>query len=323
MAIRIYSDLRTDKILFTGSTVKDHEIGSVAATPHPTEDNRIVVKSTTILKRNSDSEFRTFFKRLKYTRVQNEAGESLHLAPHNLDRDGVVDYLNEQFNKAVVNTHFKYDPSTDRLIATKDIEVAKNGFFLGAKHKMASGSSNIYFEDLDNKANSYPIFGEVLDQSVPAHQVAGAGFTAPRSRIFQDFNTIPLGGSPVNDTAIGYDGDNFFPFNISGVGITCRIAETVAADQLLKYAIVVNGIEVYVQYLEHAGLVPNQDLTWFFDQPLDIEAGTTLRASIYKVDIVDNEEVVGGILRYVKGMLFRFDTRLTLCTGCSRTSLLP
>ena len=301
MGIKIYSDLKTDKVVFSGSRVNDQEIGSVVATVHPTQSERIVIKSNTIFKRNSDSEFRTFFKRLKFNRVENSAGEQLSAAPYNLDRDGVVDYLNAEFTKAVVNTHFKYNSATDRLVATKDIEVAKNGFFLGSKHKMASGSSNIYFEDLDNNANSYPVFGEVLDQSLPANQAPGAGVSPPKSRIFQDFSSIPLGGLPVNDTAIGYDGDNFFPFNISGVGITCRIAEVVPPSQQLKYAIVVNGIEVYVQYLEHSGLAINEDLTWYFDQPLDIEAGTTLRASIYKVSVVDNEEVVGGILQVCEG----------------------
>ena len=99
---------------------------------------------------------------------------------------------------------------------------------------MASGNSNIYFEDLDNKANSYPIFGEVLDQSLSANQVAGAGTSKPKSRIFGDFQSVPLGGSPVNDTSIGYDGENYFPFNISGVGITTRIAEVVPSKSTIK-----------------------------------------------------------------------------------------
>ena len=111
----------------------------------------------------------------------------------------------------------------------------------------------------------------------------------------------PLGGSPVNDTAIGYDGDNFFPFNISGVGITTRAGEAIAADQKLKYEIIVDGISVYIQYLDNGAIAVNEDITWYFDHPLDIEAGTTLRATVYKVSTVDNQEVIDGIFQVCEG----------------------
>lgn len=301
MAIKIYSDLKTGMITFEGSTIRDKDIGSVEALAHPTESNRIIIRSTREFKRGSTTEYRVYLKRLKITRVHNKDDQKLTNAPFNYDRTQILAYLNEQFERPVVNEYFEYDPTTDRLIAQKDIEVRKSGFFLGSKHKMASGASNIYYEDLDNKANSYPVFGEVLDQSLAANQIAGEGVTRPKSRIFEDFKSTPLGGSPVNDTAIGYDGDNFFPFNISGVGITTRVAETVAPDQQLKYEIVVNGISVYVQYLEHNGLSVNEDLTWYFDHPLDIENGTTLRATIYKVSTVDNQEQNDGILQVCEG----------------------
>ena len=299
--IKIYSDLKTGLVSFEGARLADKEIGSIEAIAHPSQSNRVIVKSTRVFKRGSSTEFRVFFKRLNINRIQNKAGQDLTSAPFNYNRDQILAYLNEQFEKPVVNEYFEYDPATDRLVAQKDIEVQKSGFFLGGKHKMASGASNIYYEDLDNKANSYPVFGEVLDQSLAANQLAGEGVTRPKSRIFQDFQSTPLGGSPVNDTAIGYDGDNFFPFNISGVGITTRVAEVVAADQQLKYEIVVNGISVYVQYLEHNGLAVNEDLTWYFDHPLDIEDGTTLRATIYKVSTVDNQEQNDGILQVCEG----------------------
>ena len=288
-------------ISFEGSTIRDKDIGSVEALAHPTESNRVIIKSTREFKRGSSTEYRVYLKRLKITRIRNKEGQQLTAAPLNYDRTQILAYLNEQFEKPVVNEYFEYDPTSDRLIAQKDIEVRKSGFFLGGKHKMASGASNIYYEDLDNKANSYPVFGEVLDQSLAANQIAGEGVTRPKSRIFQDFQSVPLGGSPVNDTAIGYDGDNFFPFNISGVGITTRVAEVVAADQQLKYEIVVNDISVYVQYLEHNGLAINEDLTWYFDHPLDIENGTTLRATIYKVSTVDNQEQNDGVLQVCEG----------------------
>jgi len=299
--IKIYSKLKSGEVLFEGSTVSPKEIGSLSVEAHPSLSNRITIKSNTLFKRGSDTEYRVFFRKLNINRIQNEDGENLTDAPLNMDRDAVIDYVTTQISKPIITEYFTYDPVLDRLVAQRDIQVDKSGFFLGEKHKMASGNSNIYFEDLDNRANSYPVFGEVLDQSLVANQLAGAGATKPKSRIFGDFQSVPLGGVPVNDTAIPYDGDNFFPFNISGVGITTRIAEVVPADQQLKYEIVVNGISVYTQYLEHNGLAINEDLTWYFEHPLDIENGTTLRATIYKIAIIDNQEVSQGILNVCEG----------------------
>ena len=299
--IKIYSDLKSGKVFFDGSTVRSKDIGSLDAELHPSISNRIIIKSNNLFKRGSDTEYRVFFGKLNINRIQNEAGETLVDAPYNYDRDQILAYIQEQINTPIVTEYFQYDPTSDRLVAQKDIQVNKSGFFLGGKHKMASGNSNIYFEDLDNKANSYPVFGELLDQSLAANQVAGAGATKPKSRIFGDFQSVPLGGSPVNDTSIPYDGENFFPFNISGVGITTRIAEAVPASQQLKYEILVNGISVYVQFLEHNGLSVNEDLTWYFEHPLDVEAGTTIRATIYKVSIVGNVETIEGILNVCEG----------------------
>ena len=299
--IKIYSALKSGKVHFDGSKVDTKDIGSLSVEAHPSLSNRIIIKSNTLFKRGSDTQFRVFFRKLNINRIQNEAGENLTQAPYNMDRDAIIAYVNEQITKPIVTEYFEYNPTTDRLVAQKDIEVQKNGFFLGGKHKIASGNSNIYFEDLDNRANAYPIFGEVLDQSLSANQVAGQGVTKPKSRIFGDFQSVPLGGTPVDDTSIPYDGNNFFPFNISGVGITTRVAEVVLPTQQLKYEIVINGISVYVQYLEHNGLAVNEDLTWYFEQPLDVENGTTLRATIYKVSTVNNQEQNDGILLVCEG----------------------
>lgn len=169
--IKIYSDLKTGMISFEGSTISDKDIGSVEALAHPSQSDRIIIRSTRVFKRGSTTEYRVFLKRLKASRVNNKDDQKLADAPFNYTRDQIVDYLNHQFEKPVVNEYFEFDPISDRLVAQKDIQVNKSGFFLGEKHKMASGASNIYYEDLDNKANSYPVFGEVLDQSLAANQV--------------------------------------------------------------------------------------------------------------------------------------------------------
>jgi len=298
--IKIYSELKSGKVSFEGSRVRNKEIGSLTVNAHPTLTNRIQIKSNRVFKRNSSTDYRVFFRRLNINRIQNEAGQDL-VATLGMDRDAVIAYVQAQITKPIVTEYFEYNPVTDRLEANKNIEVKKHGFFIGGKYKMASGNSNLYYEDLATKGNSYPVMGEVFDQSLPENQVAGAGTSTPKMRVFGDYQAIPLGGNPVNDTSIGYDGDNFFPFNISGVGITTRSAEVVTADQQLKYEIIVNGISVYIQYLDNGAIAVNEDITWYFDHPLDIEAGTTLRATVYKVSTVDNQEVIDGILQVCEG----------------------
>jgi len=298
--IKIYSDLKSGKVQFDGSRVRNKEIGSLEVEAHPTLSNRIRIKSNTVFKRGSDTNYRVFFGKLNINRIQNKEGQDL-VADLGMDRDAVIAYVLVQIKKPIVTEYFEYNPITDRLEANKNIEVKKHGFYIGGKYKMASGNSNLYYEDLATKGNQYPVMGEVFDQSLPENQVAGAGTSTPKMRVFGDYQEIPLGGSPVNDTSISYDGDNFFPFNISGVGITTRVAEVVAATQTLKYEIVVNDISVYIQYLEHDGLAVNEDITWYFDHPLDIEAGTTLKATVYKVSTVNNQEVNDGVLQVCEG----------------------
>ena len=298
--VKIYSTLKSGKVSFDGSRVRNKEIGSLEVNAHPTLTDRIQIKSNTVFKRGSDTQYRVFFGRLNINRVQNEAGQNL-VADLGMDRDAVIAYIEVQIKKPIVTEYFEYNPITDRLEANKNIEVKKHGFYIGGKYKMASGNSNLYYEDLSTKGNQYPIMGEVFDQSLAENQVAGAGVTTPKMRLFGDFQQIPLGGTPVDDTSIPYDGDNFFPFNISGVGITTRAAEAVSSSQQLKYEIIVNGISVYIQYLNNGAIAVNEDITWYFDHPLDIEAGTTLKATVYKVSTVDNQEVNDGVLQVCEG----------------------
>lgn len=298
--VKIFSTLKSGKVSFEGSRVKNKEIGSLTVNAHPSLSDRIQIKSNRIFKRGSTTDYRVFFRKLNINRIQNEAGQNL-VADLGMDRDAVIAYVLEQITKPIVTEYFEYNPVTDRLVANKNIEVKKHGFFIGGKYKMASGNSNLYYEDLATGANAYPVMGEVFDQSLAENQVAGAGTSTPKMRVFGDYQSIPLGGTPVENTAIDYDGDNYFPFNISGVGITVKMGEAISAAQQLKYEIVIDGISVYIQYLPKQALAVNQDLTWYFDHPLDVEAGTTLRATIYKVSTVDNQEVNNGILQVCEG----------------------
>ena len=219
--------------------------------------------------------------------------------------------------------HLKYNPDTDKVEADRAIETTLNSLYLGDQHKMSSGSENIYFTNLTSKVNFYPMWGGIKDQSVVENQTDD-GVYVPTARVFSSYGEVKLGGDPVLDTAIPYEGDNFFPFNISGLGIRTTVAEDVPAHIRLKYELAVNGTPVYDQILEHDGLVVNQTLSWFFDHPLDIVGSPTTfnHASIRKIDTKEqdlglllvcqgSDETTWGGIRYqtvVKNRLFQDKT---------------
>ena len=72
--IQIYANLEDAAIHFDGSTVVPQSLGSVVAVQHPTEADRIIIKSTKLKPNGAE---RVFFKRLKALRVENQAGVAL------------------------------------------------------------------------------------------------------------------------------------------------------------------------------------------------------------------------------------------------------
>ncbi len=298
--IKIYSDLVSGLVHFDGSNVSAKAIGNLTVAEHPTLANRIVISSNVLFEKGSDVNFRRFFKKLNINRIDDENGQRL-VNDLGMDRTAVIAHIQALITKPTLTEYFTYNPDTDRLEAKKAIQTTLNSYHLGDQHKISSGAANIYFKDFTKNHNLFPVWGAMKDQSDTANQAPGEGLIQPTSRVFGDYGTVPLGGQPVDDTSIAYDGDNFFPFNISGVGITTRVAEQVPATQRLKYELSVDGTLVYVQYLSHDGINVNEDLSWYFDHPLDIEAGPTNHASIYKVATVDNQEVKQGLLLVCEG----------------------
>ena len=206
-----------------------------------------------------------------------------------------------------VLSHWTYDPVEDQLVSDVAIETTLNSLFLGGQHKISSGAENIYFTNLTDSVNYYPAWGALKDQSIVANQGAD-GYIAPSGRVFGDMFSLSLGGTSVPGTAIGYDGDNYFGINISGLGITTIAAEAIDSTIRLEYRIVVNGTRVYSQTLPRvatsrstasASIAIGDTIQWFFDHPVDIVAGTTLRATIMKVRIADDVEL--GVFQVRKG----------------------
>ena len=225
--------------------------------------------------------------------------------------DGVRNYNDIPSNvlsadNATFLSHWRYDEPTRRLVSDKAIETTLNSLFLGEQHKMSSGSENIYFTNLTSDINFFPMWGGLKDQSISVNRDS-TGFIPPSGRVYTDMFSLPLGGSPNPLTSVGYDGDNYFGINISGLGITTIAAETVGPEIRLEYRIVINGKQVYMQELPRAAarstagatIYPGDTIEWFFDHPVDVKAGTTLRASIYKVRNSDDADL--GVFQVRQG----------------------
>ena len=203
-------------------------------------------------------------------------------------------------------SHWEYDSTTRRLISDKAIETTLNSLYLGEQHKMSSGSENIFFTNLSTDINFFPMWGGLKDQSITANRGA-SGFIPPSGRVYTDMFSLPLGGAPDPLTAVGYAGDNYFGVNISGLGITTVAAEAVGPEVRLEYRIRINGRQVYMQVLPRSALrssastniYPGDTIEWFFDHPVDVRAGTTLHASIQKVDNATDADL--GIFQVRQG----------------------
>jgi len=185
-------------------------------------------------------------------------------------------------------SHFIYNPVTDKLEADRAIETTLNSLFLGEQHKMSSGAENIFFTNLGNNTNFYPMWGGLKDQSLTVNQGAD-GFIPPSGRVYTDMFSLPLGGNPTLNTT-GYSGSNYFGVSLAGLGITTTAGEDVPAGIDLVYYLTVNGRKVYKQILPDGVVRATNEIyagdliEWWFDHPVEIHAGTTIFAEIRKED---------------------------------------
>jgi len=203
-------------------------------------------------------------------------------------------------------SHWRYDETDRKLKADRAVETTLNSLYLGEQHKMSSGAENIFFTNLGNDTNFYPMWGGLKDQSISANQ-DHTGFIPPSGRVYTDMFSLPLGGSPDPLTATGYSGDNYFGVSIAGLGITTTAAETIPDTVRLEYRLSVNGKQVYMQVLPrnaprssaNSVIYPGDVIEWFFDHPVEIHAGTTIYAEIRCVREADDVDL--GVFQVRQG----------------------
>ena len=195
-------------------------------------------------------------------------------------------------DQAEVLSHLSYDAVNEKLIADRAIETTLNSLFLGEQHKMSSGAENIFFTNLGNNTNFYPMWGGLKDQSLTENQGVD-GYIPPSGRVYTDMFSTTLGGNPVPASSIGYSGDNYFGVSIAGLGITTVAAEEINLDNVkLEYRLSVGGRPVYKQTLPQTGLLTaDSTVEWYFDHPVEIHAGTTIFAEIRKVSRADDSDM--------------------------------
>jgi len=93
-SIKIYGDQNKGCIFFENSTVEPKFLGTIIARVKTDETDRIVIDRTDRYRRDGVT-FRTVFRRLKATRVQNQAGENL-VDDLGMSTADVVTYINQQ-----------------------------------------------------------------------------------------------------------------------------------------------------------------------------------------------------------------------------------
>ena len=92
--IQIYGDQSKGCIFFDGSTVEPKFLGTIQASEHPTETDRIVIVRTDRFK-SGTTDFRPLFRRLKMSRIEDNSGQEL-VGDLGLTRSQVINYINTE-----------------------------------------------------------------------------------------------------------------------------------------------------------------------------------------------------------------------------------
>ena len=125
--ISIYSDIGKASMFFEGSTVSPKFLGTIIASAHPTETDRVIIQRNDRLEADGVT-FRKLFRRLRINRITNQDGvylaDTVAEGGLELTRAQVVDYINGQSAARVDPTEAQYlgvwdaDTNTPDLSAT-------------------------------------------------------------------------------------------------------------------------------------------------------------------------------------------------------------
>ena len=115
--IQIYGSLEDATIHFDNSTVSPKPLDSVEAVAHPSEADRIIIRST--VPKNNGS-FQVYFRRFNINRAENSDGVEL-VGTLGMDRTQVLAYLNAEFSKTLSESNAVYKGTWDASANTPDL----------------------------------------------------------------------------------------------------------------------------------------------------------------------------------------------------------
>lgn len=213
--IKIYSNLEDATIHFDNSPVSPKPLGSAVATAHDSEADRLVIKDR-LPKPNGNDRF--YFRRLKYTRVENAEGERLSAAPYNYTRDQVLAYLNIEFAKTLSFDTASYRGVWDASTNTPDLTtlVAANGDFLYVNVNGTVGGVDYYVNDVLRYDSAADVWDHIPDMSASVSSIENSALGQYDIHVDPDFVGIS-------------SGSNLRPYD----SLTEAIAQSSAGDSIL------------------------------------------------------------------------------------------
>ena len=231
--IKIYGDQNKGCIFFDGSTVEPKFLGTIIAVVKADETDRIVISRTDRFRRDGVT-FRTLFRRLKATRVQNQTGENL-IDDLGMTVAEVATYINEQASNYFAGGAVR--PGLDEhpnfvLDATNTTIMVDNGENFGVNTLKAilgpdglvdivsadhSGNALTHYEDCPHEnlqVNGSFISGGPNDVVNALNELFTVGafesvvVSDPYATMVADVGGVLANGSAVGDNAIDPVGDD-------------------------------------------------------------------------------------------------------------------
>ena len=252
--IQIYGDTNKGCVFFDGSRVEPKFLGTIVASVHPTEANRIVIERTDLFKRDGVN-FRVLFRRLRAGRVQNRDGQNL-ISDLGYTVQQVVLYINQQAS-AFAATGSAVRPALDEfpnfsLDATSTSIMIDNGDSFGVNTIKAvvgvdglvdivssdhSGNAQSFYEDIppgNLQINGVTLTGGPQDVADKLNELFTVGafeqvvIRDPFATAVADVDGIDAGYTLVGPNALDPDGadlaaSDVTKYNHAGVRSTATI----------------------------------------------------------------------------------------------------
>lgn len=259
--IKIYGDIESSSIFFINSTVDPKPMGTIEASLKSDED-RIVVKRTDRYESDGVT-FRTIFRRMNPSRIQNREGQDL-VGTLSYTTQEVIDYINAQANLSS-GTSGGDGTGTDltglsmgfRLDATSTSIMLDNGLEFGVNTLKAIDNGNglisivselgtlTHFTGLDHTLvlghNGNAVSGGLNDVINYLNELFTVGafesvvISDPYSTMIADVSGVDAGYTLEGADAVDPIGDDIFTYDGSGYANYAGLKSTAIIDQAGEY----------------------------------------------------------------------------------------